>query len=131
MSRYRVAIVLGFSWGKVSYKSYEQVAKNYVEEINGLTDHVDSTYEALIFRGEDATDDALKWLNETIDIQGAIVFPTRGALDVAEWTLKRLMESGSNRRIKVIVLTGLLPDDEVLTLSKHWVHKIGWAELIR
>lgn len=131
MSKYRVAIVLGFGWGEVSDESYERTARNYVEEINDVTDHVDSSYEAQIFRGKDATEDALTWLYETIDIRGAIVFPTRGALHVAKQTLERLVKCKDNRRIKVIVLTGLLPDDEVVTLDKSWILKVGWGNLIR
>jgi len=132
--KYRFGIILGFGWGEVTNESYKRMTKKYVEEINELNKDIGHSdfpsYEGKIFRGKNATDKALKWVNPTIDSRGTIVFPSRGARQIAQQTLKKLIKHRDNRRIRVIILTGLIPDDEVVILSKSWVNGIGWRNLI-
>ncbi len=121
----KVIIVKEGEWGTLStkkgdYDSWLSILQEAVEDAvregpGGKKEKV-ATVEVV-----DTLDEALKKLqNERID---AIVFKSRGMLNEA----RKIKQE--HRRTRVIVFTGLIPDDEVILIDKGWL--LGREEIQR
>lgn len=109
----KIVIVKEGSWGSLTRQEYENwvdLVKRIMEgaeEVNPLTHQKEKAAEVEVV---ETLSDALKQLGTT-DI---LVFVTRGMLSEA-----RKVKRG-HPRVKVVLFTGLIPDDEVILVSKRW-----------
>ena len=123
----RVAIVVGYEWGKRDSESYERQAENYRQHAENCSDeHV--TYEPKIFSGKTASSEAYEWIKNH---KGAIVFLSRNALREAERILENLKSERLHTRIRVWVFTGLLLDDRVNVLDIGMYDLDSWKYVAR
>ncbi len=108
----RVVLINEGSWGSVSSESYRRL----LESIRGLMkmlkspDGKNDLAEAEICELKEAEKKIKE--GETVDF---LIFNSRGMLDVARRIKKEYPQ------LKVVVLTGLLPEEEVILIDKNWI----------
>lgn len=110
-----VLMVKGFTWGIVKQADADTTADIFVRELRSAMVHDPKTKE----NHRAAMVDVVHY-NELEQRLGThpnpdiVVFPSRGAVVVA----RRL--AAERPRLKIVVLTGKIPDGEVLFVDKGW-----------
>ena len=122
MSKKRVVIVSEGEWGKVTPLEYEEQVQQFArtfERATGYTFSSSSRTELLaesvqvVATAKEASE--LVRAN-TVDV---VVFISRSMISEAR-ELKK-----ARPRLKVVVLTGLIPDDEIIFVDKTWIGLLG------
>jgi len=125
MKKQRVVIVNEGAWGEVTKESYDSFVRFIKREIERAMRRYPSSGEEKK-RAEsvivvESTDEAIKRLDmNDVDI---LIFNSRGMIPEAR-EIKR-----KYRRLKVILLTGLIPDDEIILMDKGWIASLGSSVL--
>lgn len=123
-----VVICTDAHWGTVTKEDYEESAESLRQLIEGLEVEQNDKAEKLAIVDIVDTQAAVKKilrespLNEAVDI---LIFLSRGAISEAR-AIKR-----QYKHLRVVVLTGLIPEDEVVILSKSWTRVGFLKDLIR
>jgi len=108
----RVVLINEGSWGSVSPESYRRLLESIRNSMKMLKspDGKNDLAEAEICELKEAEKKIKE--GETVDF---LIFNSRGMLDVARRIKKEYP------RLKVVVLTGLLPEEEVILIDKNWI----------
>ena len=121
MEQKRVLLVNEGSWGSVKREEYDTF-------INSLNRLLEKATEEDYRSGEKrkraesvavaaSTEEAVEEVKKNhVDV---LIFNSRSMIPAAR-EIKR-----QYRRLKVIVLTGLIPDDEVILMDKGWISSLG------
>ncbi len=116
----KVAIVnaWGLSLLNASEENYDILARSIQDLLEREKDSRDES--AAEVRVVATTADALKW----VEGRGTIVYVTRGKSREAKRTAE------GNPKLKVLVLTGLLPEGEVIFVPKRLLDHVSPAQVI-
>ena len=112
MREKKVVIVNEGGWGMVTKKDYDGIVKAIKWMLERATREISGKEEkrAEFVRVVDTTEKALE-VND-VDV---LIFNSRSMIPEAREIKKKY------QRIKVIVLTALIPDDEIILVDKGWV----------
>ena len=114
MARKKGVIVSQGEWGIARKSTYENLVSMLVLDLEGITEKVGAREEkAVNITVVDSTDEALRMIEkETIDF---LIFISRSMIPRAREVKKLHPDIG------IVVLTGLIPDDEIIIIDKGWI----------
>ena len=114
MAKKEVVIVSQGEWGIARKSTYENLVSMLVLDLEGITEKVGEREEkAVNITVVDSIDEALRIMgNKTIDF---LIFISRSMIPRAREVKKLHPDIG------IVVLTGLIPDDEIIIIDKGWI----------
>ncbi len=112
----KVVIVNAGGWGDLSAEkgSYDNIARSFQDLLSRAKDkdwYTQQEKPAAEVRIVTNNEEALSWL----DGRGTVIYLTRGMLREAHKVAEQYPQ------IRVVLLTGELPEGEVIITGKHWV----------
>lgn len=121
--------MVGSSWGAVDPQSYHEDVEMYTHRITREA-RDDEEFVCRTFEAKKADEQALAWMTEYVGIRGAVIYVTRTDKRRASKMIEALKAKRAHEDVRVILLTGLLVEDEVIMIDKSWVSKLPWRRLI-
>lgn len=113
--RKKVCVVKGYTWGIVSQDSADETVETMASSLRRATVKDYSSGEEVLAADVEVVDRVeLDQRLGRFPVPDVVVFPSRGAVEAA----KRI--AAQMPRMKVVVLTGAIPDGEVLFVDKLW-----------
>ncbi|PCI28562.1 hypothetical protein COB52_03455 [Candidatus Kaiserbacteria bacterium] len=131
MPEKRIAFVLPFGGYKCSYENERALVDSHVESIDARTKGGGIGYDVRIFCDKGAAIEALYWLDEVDEKhRGAIIFLSRLAYPVAQQVQKKLLAENPPTQLKVIIVTKLPLDCEVIQIKERRLRRQSWPHLL-
>ena len=122
MSRKRVVIVSEGEWGKVTPLEYEEQAQQFARTFECVT--------GCTFSSSSRTELLAEFVQVVATAKEASELVRANAVDVVVFISRSMISEArelkkARSRLKVVVLTGLIPDDEIIFVDKTWIGLLG------
>ena len=122
MSRKRVVIVSEGGWGKVTPLEYEEQAQQFARTFECVT--------GCTFSSSSRTELLAEFVQVVATAKEASELVRANAVDVVVFISRSMISEArelkkARSRLKVVVLTGLIPDDEIILVDKMWIGLLG------